>query len=87
MARLPQMVKQKTGLAEGTIDDEFKELNLTYVRIKQDTTKFLNECISYKAAMLSKYTHKTKLETPFIPLFRFVEFSGFFNGRTSVAFN
>ena len=55
MARLPQMVKQKTGLADGTIDDEFKELNLTYVRIKQDTTKFLNECISYKAAMLSKY--------------------------------
>lgn len=54
MARLPQIVKQKTGLAEGTIDDEFKELNLTYVRIKQDTTKFLNECISYKAAMLSK---------------------------------
>jgi hypothetical protein len=72
MARLPQIVKQKTGLADGnnynylntdkykffhlgTVDDEFKELNLTYVRIKQDTTKFLNECISYKAAMLSKF--------------------------------
>ena len=41
-------------LCLGTVDEDFKELNLTYVRIKQDTTKFLNECISYKAAMLSK---------------------------------
>lgn len=41
----------------GTVDDEFKELNLTYVRIRQDTTKFLNECISYKAAMLSNTVH------------------------------
>jgi hypothetical protein len=47
-------VKEKTGFAEGTVDEEFKELNLTYTRITQDTTKFLEECISYKASMLSK---------------------------------
>ena len=47
------MVKEKTGFAEGTIDEEFKELSLTYTRISNDTTKFLDECISYKASMLS----------------------------------
>lgn len=35
------------------MDEDFKELSLTYTRVCQDTTKFLNECISYKAAMLS----------------------------------
>lgn len=61
MARLPQMVKQKTGFADETADEEFKELNLTYVRIKQDTNKFLSECVSYKAAMLTLLNFQVSL--------------------------
>jgi hypothetical protein len=77
MARLPQIVKQKTGLASGalsrlaneefltrflgSVDEEFKELNSTYLRICTDTKKFLDEAISYKAAMLSLLSFQVSL--------------------------
>lgn len=45
----------------GTVDEEFKELNTTYNRICLDTKKFLNEAISYKAAMLSLMNFQVSL--------------------------
>lgn len=45
----------------GTVDEEFKELNSTYLRICQDTKRFLDEAISYKAAMLSLMNFQVSL--------------------------